>query len=129
MGLAAGGRMRQKIYPDEYGHDTWDMENYGRVYVHIVNSMMFREITGKEPPATPVTARTYTEYGLPWFELYDEEKGDVAGSEILGGIKSAKGIDKKKGFGAQEDDTTVEVPGGQVVKLGDDGELVRDGEW
>jgi hypothetical protein len=76
-----------------------------------------------------VTARTYTEYGLPWFELYDEEKGDVAGSEILGGIKSVKGIDKKKGFGAQEDDTTVEVPGGQVVKLGDDGELVRDGEW
>jgi hypothetical protein len=91
--------------------------------------MMFREITGKEPPATPVTARTYTEYGLPWFELYDEEKGDVGGSAILGGVKSVKDIDKKKSFGAQQDDKTVDVVDGQVVKLGDDGELVRDGEW
>jgi len=129
MGLAAGGRMRQKIYPDEYGHDTWDLENYGRVYVHIVNSMMFREITGKEPPATPVTARTYTEYGLPWFELYDEGKGDVAGSEILGGVKSVKDMDKKKGFGAQQDDSPVEVDEAQLVLLGDDGDPVRDGEW
>jgi len=91
--------------------------------------MMFREITGMEPPATPVTARMYTDYGLPWFELYDEEKGDVAASEILGGVKSVKELDEKKGFGAQQDDSTVEVPDGQVVELGAEGELVRDGEW
>ena len=48
-GLGAGGRMRQKIYPDEYGVDTWDAEEYGRVHVHIVDSMMFREITGFQP--------------------------------------------------------------------------------
>ncbi len=129
MGLAAGGRMRQKIYPDEYGYETWDPENYGRVYVHIVNSLMFREITGREPPATPVTARTYTEYGLPWFELYDEAKGDLEGSEILGKVKSVKDMDKKKGFGAQQDDTPVEVGDGQVVTLGAEGEPVRDGKW
>ena len=72
MGLGAGGRMRQEIYPDEYGIDTWDRERSGRVFVHIVNSMDFREITGLEPPPTPVSARTYTDYGLPWFDLYDE---------------------------------------------------------
>src|SRR5664279_1990991 len=49
MGLGAGGKMEQKIYPDPHGIDTWDQDNYGRAYVHIVNSMMFREITDKEP--------------------------------------------------------------------------------
>lgn len=29
MGLGAGGRMRQKIYRDVHGIDTWDQENYG----------------------------------------------------------------------------------------------------
>ena len=38
MGLAAGGRMRQQLYPDPHGIDTWDQDNYGRVFVHIVNS-------------------------------------------------------------------------------------------
>jgi hypothetical protein len=73
MGLGAGGKMRQKIYPDEYGVDTWDLENYGRVYGHIVNSMMYREITGTEPPPTPVTSKSYTQSGFPWFDLYDED--------------------------------------------------------
>ena len=65
MGLAAGGKMRQKIYPDPHGVDTWDQENSGRVFVHIVNSMMYREITGKEPPSTPVTAKTLRPIRLP----------------------------------------------------------------
>ena len=30
MGLGAGGRMRQKLYPDEYGVSTWDQGNYPR---------------------------------------------------------------------------------------------------
>ncbi|MCS6911700.1 MAG: hypothetical protein NZ890_00490, partial [Myxococcota bacterium] len=42
MGLAAGGTMTQKIYPDPHGIDTWDESNYGRVFVHIVNSMMWQ---------------------------------------------------------------------------------------
>lgn len=117
MGLGAGGKMRQKVYPDEYGVDTWDLENYGEVYVHIANSMTFREITGHEPPETPVSARSYTECGLPWFELYDEEKGDVAPSGKLAKVKSVKQMDKKKGFGPQQDDGAVAVGKGQVKKL------------
>lgn len=74
MGLAAGGRIEQNIYPDRHGIDTWDPTNVGRVRVHIVNSLMYREITGLEPPETPVSAREYEQYGLPWFELYDEAK-------------------------------------------------------
>lgn len=128
MGLAAGGKMKQSIYPDSYGVDTWDEENFGRVYVHIVNSMMYREITGMEPPPTPVTAKMYTEYGLPWFDLYDEEKGDVPSSKKLSKVKSVKEMDKEKGFEPQQDDKTVKVPNKQVVKLKKD-KNIKDGKW
>ena len=77
MGLAAGGRMRQEIYPDPHGLDTWDQASYGRVFVHIVNSQLWREITGEPCPPTPVDARAYTDAGLPWFELYDDQLGDI----------------------------------------------------
>ena len=117
MGFAAGGKMRQKIYRDPYGVDTWDQDNYGRLYVHIVNSMMYREITGMEPPPTPVTARTYTEYGLPWFDLYDEHKLHLPKSGILAKVKSVKQMDQKKGFSAQQDDRSVDIPAKQISKL------------
>ena len=129
MGLGAGGRMRQKIYPDDYGLETWDPENYARVYIHIVNSMMYREITGKEPPSTPVSARTYTEYGLPWFDLYDEAKGDVTVSTELASVRSVKEKDQEHGFTGQQDDGTVTIATGQTVTLGKPHNAVEDGTW
>jgi len=128
MGLGAGGRMRQKIYPDDYGIETWDQENYGRVYVHIVNSMMYREITGIEPPPTPVTSKSYTQCGLPWFDLYDEDKDDLKPSKKLGKVKSIKDMDAGKGLSPQQDDTTVEISKEQVMTL-KDAKNVTDGNW
>jgi len=119
MGLCAGGKMRQDIYPDDYGVETWDPEEYGRAQVHIVNSMMFREITGQEPPSTPVTARTYSDCGLPWFDLYDEGRGDLAPDE-LSGIKSVKQMDEEKNLGGQQDDTSVHVTGVKILKANSD---------
>lgn len=127
MGLGAGGKMKQKIYPDPHGIDTWDGENFGRVYVHIVNSMMYREITGQEPPPTPVTAHTYTQHGYPWFDLYDDHLGDIDAPDTLSGVKSVKEMDEQKGFEPQQDDSSVDV--GYVVKYPVDKNQVEDGEW
>jgi len=129
MGLASGGKMKQKIYPDSYGIDSWDVQTFGRVYVHIVNSMMYREITGSEPPPTPVTAREYTRFGLPWFDLYDQEKATVEESDILAGVKSAGEMDTKLGFQSQQDDATVDIPAATVKTLHPEKETVLDGEW
>ena len=118
MGLAAGGAMEQEIYPDEYGADVWDQERSGRVFVHIANSMAWREITGEEPPPTPVSARSYTEHRFPWFSLYDEGRGDLTPAESLKHVKSVKEMDQKKGFTRQQDDGTIELPAPQVVELG-----------
>ena len=129
MGLAAGGRMKQKIYPDPHGIDTWDETNYGRVYVHIVNSMDFREITGLEPPPTPISARMYAEHGYPWFDLYDEDKRDVKAPQKLKKVKSVKEMDKEKAFEPQQDDDPVEISPEKVVKLGDSRRKVEGGDW
>ena len=90
MGLAAGGRMKQKIYPDPYGIETWDPEQSGTVFVHIVNSELYRALTGEEPPPSPIDVETYTALGLPWFDLYDEARGDLPASETLAKIKSIR---------------------------------------
>lgn len=130
MGLAAGGKMRQKIYPDPLGLDMWDQENYGRVYVHIVNSMMYREITGKEPPSTPVTAQTYTDYGLPWFDLYDDKMEDISAPDAFKKVKTVKGKDEERGFTPQQDDESIDITEDKVIKykIVSDKE-VKDGHW
>ena len=88
MGLAAGGRMEQKIYPDLYGKDTWDPTGTTTVHVHIVNSDAYHAITGEQPPPTPISAATYNAFGLPWFALYDEDLVDVPAPAILRRVKS-----------------------------------------
>ena len=118
MGLGAGGTMRQKIYPDPYGLGTWDPDNAGSVFVHIVNNEQYRELTGRRPPPTPISARTYTEHGLPWFDLYDEERGDVAAPDKLAAVKSVRAKDAETGSTLdQADEQSVEVDPAQVKKL------------
>ncbi len=129
MGLSAGGKMKQKIYPDSYGIETWDAQSFGRVYVHIVNSMMYREITGSEPPPTPVTAKQYAAHGLPWFDLYDREKATIEESDVLAGVKSAGEMDKTLGFSKQQDDGAIEIPGSAVKVLHFGEGNVHDGKW
>ncbi len=90
MGIAPGGTIEQKIYPDPYGLDVWDPDNWGRAFVHILNSEQFQAVTGQRPPMTPISAQVYTERGFPWFKLYDEGEGDLAPSGKLGGLKSVE---------------------------------------
>ena len=48
-----------EILPDPHGIRTWDPLNFGRVCVHIVDGAMFREITGRELPPSPIQASDY----------------------------------------------------------------------
>lgn len=115
MGLGAGGRMRQKIYPDPYGLDTWDPGASGEVFVHIVNCEQYEALTGSPPPPSPVSAAAYTAHGLPWFDLYDEGKGALAVTDRLRGVRSVRGIELESGKAREED--KVEIAKGQVRKI------------
>jgi hypothetical protein len=130
MGLAAGGRMKQKIYPDPHGIETWDAGCTSRVFVHIVTSELWREITGEQPPASPITAREYAAHGLPWFDLYDEAAPTCEPTPTLAKVKSIEELDAAKSTLPLQDDEPVAV--GPIKKLwvkvasrlG-----VRDGDW
>ncbi|MBE9008650.1 hypothetical protein IQ250_00270 [Pseudanabaenaceae cyanobacterium LEGE 13415] len=115
MGVGAGGKMHQKIYPDPYGVDTWDLATYGSIEVHIINSEQYRSLTGLEPHPTPVTAQSYTQYGLPWFALYDEEQGDLPAAEPLHRVKPIREQESEQG--GVEEDEAIDIPESQIQKL------------
>jgi len=96
MGLAAGGRMRQEIEEDPYDLADWDLRHSSRCFVHLANSMVWRGITGGEPPTTPPTATEYAQAGLPWFEYYSDGKA-LEGGERLKKIKSVAQLGEEKG--------------------------------
>jgi len=96
MGFAPGGRMKQEIYRDKYALSDWDLEHSSRCFVHIANSMLWRQITGSHPPTTPPTAEEYTRARLPWFLWYDDQNTAIDGSEVLAGMKSVATLGKEK---------------------------------
>lgn len=97
MGLAPGGRMKQEIYDDPFSINDWDLENTSRCFIHICNSLVWRQITGANPPTVPPTSKEYTDHGLPWFEYYADNATAVSGSEKLKGVKSASTMASEKG--------------------------------
>jgi hypothetical protein len=73
MGLAAGGLIRQKIYKD-----TNKLTDYSGTFtackIEITNSLFYH----KPMPTVCFTAKTYTEHGYPWFDLYDDHIAGLA---------------------------------------------------
>jgi hypothetical protein len=97
MGLAPGGRMKQEIYADPFDFADWDQSQRSRCFVHIANSLVWEEITGKKPPTTPPTAKQYAKAGLPWFDYYDDRATALSGSPTLAGLKSVAELGAEKG--------------------------------
>jgi hypothetical protein len=127
MGLAPGGVMRQEIYDDPHGIGAWETGVSGRCFVHLANSLVYREMTGEAPPPTPATAQEYTEAGLPWFEYYGGDLGVLEGSKALAGMDSVAAMGWKKGAAPLGDNGAVEVK--KVIGLGKGGGEVREGEF
>jgi hypothetical protein len=115
MGLAPGGRMRQEIYDDPHRVEDWDLGHSSRCFVHIANSLIWRSITGQEPPTVPPTAEEYTRAGLPWFEWYGEGPAR-GGSEQLRKLRSVKQMGEAKNQVPLPENTSVEPT--HVVGLG-----------
>jgi hypothetical protein len=88
----------------------------GRIEVHIVRSAQSMQITRHQPPPTPVDAKTYTEYGLPWFDLYDETREDVPESSSLADIKTIRVRDRELDLDTA-DSESFSVPDSQRVSL------------
>jgi len=128
MGLAPGGLMRQEIYKDPFGTDAWDVSISARCFVHIVNSTMYREITGHRPPTAPVTADQYRRAGIPWFDYYAADTKALEGAPALAQLDSVAAKTIKKGGKVKE--PVVLIDEAAVVGLGAaKGSGVREGRF
>jgi hypothetical protein len=92
MGLGAGGRIKQEIYADEYGIEAWESSRPQRCFVHIFNSMRWREVTSENPPHPPMTQREYKRTGIPWFDYYRDDLKPLPGSDKLAEAKSVQTV-------------------------------------
>jgi hypothetical protein len=97
--------MRQEIYEDPYEFDVWDRSQAKRCFVHLCNSMDWRQITGTNPPHPPLTAEEYKKAGIPWFEYYRDDHKPLKGSKRLAGLKSVAQLGKKTKSPLFPDDT------------------------
>ncbi|MFG1370841.1 hypothetical protein V5F32_01565 [Xanthobacter oligotrophicus] len=96
MGLAAGGRMKQEIYPDRFALEDWDMEASERVFVSLLNAKDWKSVTGEDAPNQPPTADDYARAGLPWFEHYGVDQLPLPGGVKLTNIKSIEMLYENK---------------------------------
>jgi hypothetical protein len=128
MGLAPGGRMRQEVYATSRPLSDWDETQASRCFVHLANSLMWRSVTGAEPPQTPLTAAEYARCGMPWFDGYDAEREAVEATAALAGLRSVVEMGTAKGDVPLPENESVEV--GTVVRYGPrrEGE-VREGAF
>jgi hypothetical protein len=126
MGLAAGGRMRQQIYRDKRPLSVWDTDHTSRCFVHLCNSLVWREITGTNPPYPPITAREYEEYCLPWFDYYRDDLPELEGSEKLAKVKSVAEVAATKNDGSLIGNASVESPMIRHIGLKERPSLVRE---
>ena len=110
MGLAPGGRMKQEVYDDPHGLDAWDQRHGSRCFVTIANSKQWMAITGERPPTEPLTAKHYTEMGLPWFDYYGGDIEAVAGAATLNGLASVTQMGDEKGETPLPENETVPMP-------------------
>jgi hypothetical protein len=110
MGFVPGGRIEQKIIDDPIGLEVWDPDRFGTLIVHVLNTAQHEAITGQSPPPGVVSARTYTEYGFPWFRRYEEAHQDVSASETLAALASLADI-------SETGTESFVVPSSQVVDI------------
>ena len=122
MGLAPGGLIRQNIVQDlsdVTSSDIWDYNRRASINVQILNSEAFTRVTGLAPPSTPITEKTYSEMGLPFFQFYKETSH--ASVNFVDGIQSVQQIQKIK----DKDDTDEPSYSQQLQWLDHDGRAHR----
>lgn len=98
LSIAADGIIEQNIQKDRHDTRKWIKELTFTIPVQIFNTAQFRRVTGTEPPPYPLTAETYVEAGLPFFDLFEEEPSTVSGAGAFDSLKSINEIEQLQGL-------------------------------
>jgi hypothetical protein len=108
VGLGAGGKIQQEVYADNRGIDSWSFQHATRVCVHTCNAMMWRKVTGENPPHPPLTATEYTRHRIPWFDFYRADLDALPETNDLAGIKTVAQVSADKGLASWEDEDEID---------------------
>ena len=107
MGLGAGGTMHQEIFADPHDFSAWDLSMTSRCFVHLCNSIVWRQVTGSNPPHPPFTEKEYARAGIPWFDYYRDDLPALSGSAVLSKVRSVFALGKAKGEEPLHDNTPM----------------------
>ncbi|MGB3772137.1 MAG: hypothetical protein WBA00_13420 [Rhodococcus sp. (in: high G+C Gram-positive bacteria)] len=110
MGLGAGGSITQTLATPMAPHDSWDLEHGQEFSIDIVNSAVWRELTGTEPASLPLSAAEYTRHGMPWFAWYDDLVPARRGSSKLNKARTISTIDADSDEPLLPENEGFEVP-------------------
>lgn len=125
IGLGAGGVMKQAIYADKYGMDKWESEGQ-KVFVHLLNSIEYKEVTGKKPPTKPLEPNDYKNYGYTWFDYYSDNNA-IEGSKKLSKVNSIAQLEVVNDTTILHDNTSFNPKSVAVKNLGK--KTVKNGNW
>ncbi len=117
MGISAGGNIEQMIIADSYGIDSWDKNRKQHITIHLVNSLSYKNITGKNPPPSPITKVEYEKSGIPWFSFYDEIVPKVAGASLFKRILGVSEIENRRGELAGDSKRTMNISNDKIQKI------------
>ncbi len=81
LGVGAGGRVVQAIQRDMNSPRIWDVASAKILNLQIVDSATFRRVTGLDPPPTPISAQTYQQMGLPFYQFAGLDDSSASGGQ------------------------------------------------
>jgi hypothetical protein len=125
MAIAAGGFINQGIV--RFEKDDYQKSIPVTFNVQILNTACFQQVTGKKPPRSPITAKSYADCGYPFFSIY-EEPTTISGD--FEGLRSVAQIDETSEDSLPADMPIVDVDTRQVrprVNIGSIGLLNPQG--
>ncbi len=126
MGIAPGGMIKQQIFKDPYGRQTWDTNKNVSFAIHLINSQVYKSITGFDPPQTPISAEIYQRLNLPWFDLYDETAPTLDPPSTFKRLISVVAIEYKRLFRIKEPKIIIDDKLIQKIKTPSKDELIKN---
>jgi hypothetical protein len=108
MSLAPGGMIQREIIKDRQNFSDWDSAFSSRCFVHICNSLLWRQITGSDPPYPAFRAKEYVEAQIPWADYYRDDLSALPSSTVLDTVKSVVALGEQKGDKPLPDNSPVQ---------------------
>jgi hypothetical protein len=114
LSVGPGGRLRERIFKDDYGIEAWDLSSPARCIVTLIDAARWGEITGSPTPTKPFTPEAYRRNGLPWFEVYDDGLAALDGESGLDDIATVSDDGTDRGMQVLRTDA---MPPGPAIQL------------